>query len=378
MQPHHNNQNNSVPIYLDYDLIALSNTLTYSFEEGLHLASSMLNAPFAIINHYGYVIIHSSTPNVDDEVWNRIIETRFCPPSVLENSHTVHSVLIPDLGQMLYYSLYEPTNRQAHLANYIAWMISLFGDEKFQISDSNSSPKSQFLLYLINNRFNQDDFANEYWLNELPKQMQLLACFCNSQTDTYSIEISKICRYTEYIAIYKQKYRLFLFPTLTLEQTDALSDLFSQNNIYGGLSYPFENPAECSKHLHQAIAALKEAARHEHGNKLEYYENIFAMDILYHYHSDTPLTTFRHPIFQILKEYDLDHNSELYITLITYLENSGDTKKTAVQLSMHRNTVLYRLRQIEEITEYSIQNPDCRSSLLYAVSIERFLKRHDK
>lgn len=97
--------------------------------------------------------------------------------------------------------------------------------------------------------------------------------------------------------------------------------------------------------------------------------------MLYNYSSDIPLSNFRHPLFLHLEDYDRNNNSELYITLTAYIENSGNTQKTAKKLSIHRNTVLYRLRQITEISGYDVQAPSCRASLLYAMAVEQSLKK---
>ena len=75
-----------------------------------------------------------------------------------------------------------------------------------------------------------------------------------------------------------------------------------------------------------------------------------------------------------LEEYDKRNHSDLYMTLIAYIENSGNTQETAKQILTHRNTVSYRLRQITEITGYDVQAPSLRASLLYAMAVEYSLE----
>lgn len=379
MQPAHNRQNSSVPVYLDYDLVSLSNTMIQSFEEGLRLASSMLNAPFFITNLYDYVIISSESIEIDDPAWDRIAETRFCYPASVAESKNIYSVMIPNIGKMIYWSASEPTTRQRQLAVYIAWIVSLFGEEKFHILDSNSDPKSMLLFYLVNEWFDgTEDRPSDFLTSGLPKKMQVLACFHNTLADNCTVDISKICDRTEYVTVYKQKYRIFLSPSLSSEQIEALSELLSRHNIYAGLSYPFDHYKECRDHAIQAIVALNETAKQGWKEHLAQYEDLFALDVLYNYSSDVPLSNFRHPLFLCLEEYDRLNDTELSITLMAYISNSGNTQETAKQLSMHRNTVLYRLRQITEIAGYNIQDPSCRASLLYAMTVERSLKKSDR
>ncbi|WP_233858343.1 PucR family transcriptional regulator [Paraburkholderia sp. HD33-4] len=48
-------------------------------------------------------------------------------------------------------------------------------------------------------------------------------------------------------------------------------------------------------------------------------------------------------------EYDRVHGSELLATLTRFLENDGNWKSTAFDLAIHRQTLVYRLKQIEQL-----------------------------
>ena len=51
-----------------------------------------------------------------------------------------------------------------------------------------------------------------------------------------------------------------------------------------------------------------------------------------------------------LEEYDRINNTDLMHTLLILVENIGVRSKTAEALFLHRNTLLSRIRRIEEIT----------------------------
>lgn len=372
----HNHQDNSVPVSLDYDLISLSNTLLHSFEDGLHLAASMLNAPFFIVNLYDYVIISSEIDGIDDPMWRSIGKTRFCNSAVIAENKNIYSSLVPRIGKIVFYSTSEPSLRQRQLAPYVAWIISSFSQGKFYVSDSISSSQSAFLFYLVNNRL---DLANhqfyDYLLDKLPQQMQVLVCFRKNLNTNCVTEILRICNHTEYITIYRQKYQTFLVSHLLSEQAEALSKLLAKNHIYAGLSYPFSDFKMCRIHALQAVAALKDASKQGLKSYLAYYEDLFALDVFYNYFSDKPLSAFRHPVFLNLEEYDKSNDNKFCKTLTAYIKNAGNTEKTAKQLCMHRNTVLYQLKKIEEITGCDIQDSSRRASLLYAMTVEQILKK---
>lgn len=48
--------------------------------------------------------------------------------------------------------------------------------------------------------------------------------------------------------------------------------------------------------------------------------------------------------------HDGAHGSELLATLETFLDNNRSWKRTAMELGVHRQTLVYRLTQIERLT----------------------------
>lgn len=51
-----------------------------------------------------------------------------------------------------------------------------------------------------------------------------------------------------------------------------------------------------------------------------------------------------------IKEHDKSNNSNLWDTLMLYIENNGEYSKTAKALFQHPNTIRYRIKKIQEIT----------------------------
>ena len=62
------------------------------------------------------------------------------------------------------------------------------------------------------------------------------------------------------------------------------------------------------------------------------------------------LINYCHPMIWALWEHDQAHDSELVETLFAYMQNGCNTARTAALLSLHKNTLLYRLGRIKEIT----------------------------
>lgn len=67
-------------------------------------------------------------------------------------------------------------------------------------------------------------------------------------------------------------------------------------------------------------------------------------------------------------EHDLKNNSELCLTLYTYLTCHHSLQETCERLFTHRNTVQYRIRKLRDDFEIEIDEPDGELSLLLSLS----------
>ncbi|WP_122641675.1 PucR family transcriptional regulator [Luxibacter massiliensis] len=81
---------------------------------------------------------------------------------------------------------------------------------------------------------------------------------------------------------------------------------------------------------------------------------------------------FSKNILDRLEEYDKNHDSCLLDTLEVLTENGGARKETANKLFLHRNTLIYRLAQIEEITGYNLSDHEVIFMLTMAFKIRRY------
>jgi PucR family transcriptional regulator, purine catabolism regulatory protein len=59
-----------------------------------------------------------------------------------------------------------------------------------------------------------------------------------------------------------------------------------------------------------------------------------------------------------LLKYDEERGINLVNTFVTYSRNRGNVSQTARELNLHRQSLLYRLRKIEKLTDCSLDDPD--------------------
>ncbi len=93
------------------------------------------------------------------------------------------------------------------------------------------------------------------------------------------------------------------------------------------------------------------------------YRLIFAAEAL------PELRAFHAETLDSLLAYDRQHGADLARTLEAYFQANGSPKEAASILSVHRNTVLYRLDRIAEITGLDLGDSDVRLRLQVALRI---------
>jgi hypothetical protein len=81
-----------------------------------------------------------------------------------------------------------------------------------------------------------------------------------------------------------------------------------------------------------------------------------------------------HPALKRIKEYDEAHSTQLYETLDVYLQFERNYVKSAKALFIHRNTLLYRIERISELTGVDLESPEVRLYLLMSFKIEQYMK----
>ena len=93
---------------------------------------------------------------------------------------------------------------------------------------------------------------------------------------------------------------------------------------------------------------------------------------------DVPLADMANESLNPLRSFDAAHGAELLTTLESYLNNNGSVAAVAEELTLHRNTVRYRLAQITELTGYDPAQTADRVQLWLALAVQRLGARHPR
>jgi sugar diacid utilization regulator len=153
-----------------------------------------------------------------------------------------------------------------------------------------------------------------------------------------------------------------------------LRDFLKDYRLHAGLSRPFVRLEELKDHYYQSLEAL------DLGTHIDSDVTIYAYDDYAIYHiakvcADTSdLKKFCHPKLTYLMAYDAEHKTSFTDSLYTYLKHSRNITNTAKALHLHRNSMIYHLKRIEEILNFSLSDND----MLLHIELSFRLMEYDK
>ena len=140
--------------------------------------------------------------------------------------------------------------------------------------------------------------------------------------------------------------------------------------IVGGVGRPAEAIA-----AHRTVDESREsmfiARRLYDGSRVMPYEDLGFYPLLMRGNAaPSELRGFAERVLAPLRSYDEKHQTELIRTLRLYFEVGQNVKTAAAELSVHRHTVFYRLRQIAEISGHDLDSAHDQLTLRTAMAID--------
>ena len=161
-----------------------------------------------------------------------------------------------------------------------------------------------------------------------------------------------------------------------LNDTDVgvLRAFLGEYNMRGGISRGFMNLEDLGEHYRQSLEALNIGARMDVGACLHTYDDYAVYHIAKVCSQAADLRLFCQPKLDALMDYDRDHNTSFTNSLYAYLKYSRNITETAKILHLHRNSMIYHLKRIEEILGFPLTESD---TLLHIELSFRFME-YDK
>jgi purine catabolism regulator len=121
--------------------------------------------------------------------------------------------------------------------------------------------------------------------------------------------------------------------------------------------------------VHRQARRAMQLGKRLHLNQLVEFNSLGIYQLLSQIEHIGAVQTFTERIIGPLAEYDWRHRGSLVETIDAYFNHHANVSQTAESLFIHRNTLLYRLERIQELTGQDIDQADMRLALHLALKL---------
>jgi purine catabolism regulator len=152
-----------------------------------------------------------------------------------------------------------------------------------------------------------------------------------------------------------------------------IAELSPETRMAVGIGWPGARLAGLRRSFAQAQEALTLAQTLFGGDRVLLFGDLGLYHLLCRLQSCDELDEFYRQTLAPLVEYDASHNTQLVSTLEAFFAHHGNASQTAESLYLHRNSLLYRLERIRDISGLDLDDADDRFSLQLALKLRPLL-----
>lgn len=142
----------------------------------------------------------------------------------------------------------------------------------------------------------------------------------------------------------------------TKTELQNFESILSSHDCRAGISLEFHDLYSLPEHYHTACNALFTGQKLNIKKSIIQYSDIVFQHILLTYANHNDLSSLIHPAVTILQEKEPDKSDMFLETIYAYIDNGFKIVPTAKSLSVHYNTVKYRLNRITELTDLNLSD----------------------
>ncbi|MFQ5400217.1 MAG: PucR family transcriptional regulator [Anaerolineae bacterium] len=143
---------------------------------------------------------------------------------------------------------------------------------------------------------------------------------------------------------------------------------FPQAQLIGGISGPAEALTDWPRVYQEALQAMQLGMRLKL-NQAVTFSSLGVYRLIGQLEDIPEVRRFYEQVIGPLAEYDRQHQGSLVLTIDEYFNHHGNISQAAEALFIHRNTLLYRLDRIQEITGHQLDQANMRLALHLALKL---------
>ncbi|HEY3059194.1 MAG TPA: helix-turn-helix domain-containing protein [Chloroflexota bacterium] len=153
---------------------------------------------------------------------------------------------------------------------------------------------------------------------------------------------------------------------IAVQQAQALVPTWQ---VTVGLGDVCSSATEIARSHEQARRSVDTARRFGRRGDVVTFEELGLYRLLFHVKDSSELRGFVDQVLGALLAYDQRHQAHLVLTLSTFLAHNGNLQATARELSLHVNSVAYRLQRIQAIAHLNLEHAEDRLLAQVALKI---------
>lgn len=138
---------------------------------------------------------------------------------------------------------------------------------------------------------------------------------------------------------------------------------FPEATLIGGISGPAITLSDWPEMYDQALQAMQLGERLKLTEQFVEFSSLGIYRLLYDLEDQPEVRRFADEIMRPLIDYDAHNRGSLVKTVESYFIHHGNISQTAESLFVHRNTLLYRMERIEELTGLNLDQANMRLAL---------------
>lgn len=272
------------------------------------------------------------------------------------------------------------------LIDLLSKMISLEMQKDEYFTRNKNNNYSYFIQDLIEGRLNNKEtilhraamlgihFYGNYWISvAYPEDTEQ----SSDELNYLASQLQQILPEGKWVVYKKAMIGLFSRQNkkkLTEYEYDKLHHFAQENKISIGISDVFYNTTKFPVYYEQALHAAQTPIPGNSNMHIRYYSDIMVYHLIELLAANHSTYEFLHPELIRLEEYDKENNTDLMHTLKQYVLNARNTNKTSDDLSIHRNSLLYRLNRIREITNLDLDDGNEFCKIMLHIRLREYEK----
>ncbi|MHA6259376.1 PucR family transcriptional regulator [Sporosarcina sp. CAU 1771] len=244
--------------------------------------------------------------------------------------------------------------------------------------------------FLFNYKQHVDSTRQNLTQFGFPQGTELAIITCTT-TDARSIDPYEFLiqhafqnRYKRFLRLKHKNHLIFLinrtqitksYSTFSKAVEDIYDKVTQKNgnlNVIIGKGNFYDDCKNIHKSYKESLTVIQLAQLHN--NRFLYkHKEIGAYKIIMGVKNRDLIESFSKDMLGQLYRYDDLHNTDYVVFLRIFLEENGSTSKISERLFIHRNTVLYKIKKVEQLLDIDATNPFTKTNLYMAFLIEDVL-----